>query len=61
MSFGINKCETIAVKPINFKKLPRYENPSFYIGKYSILKVAFYTYLGILFETNMNKKKKKKK
>ena len=54
MSFGINKCVTIVVKPINFNKPPRYEDPTFYM--YSIPKVTCYTYLGIPFDENLSLK-----
>ena len=56
MSFGINKCATIVVKPINFNKPPRYEDPTFYIGMYSIPKVTCYTYLGIPFDEDLSLK-----
>ena len=32
MIFGINKCATFVVKPINFVKLINYEDTSFFIG-----------------------------
>jgi len=32
MTFGINKCATLVVKPINFVKQINYEDPSFFIG-----------------------------
>ena len=56
MSFGINKYATIVVKPINFNKPPGYEDPTFCIGMYSILKVTFYTYLGIPFDEDLSLK-----
>ena len=56
MSFGINRCATIVVKPINFNKPPRYEDPTFYIGMYSIPKVTCYTYLGIPFDEDLSLK-----
>jgi len=56
MSFGINKCGTIVVKPINFNKPPRYEDPTFYIGMYSIPEVTCYTYLGIPFDEDLSLK-----
>ena len=55
MSFGINK-STIVVKPINFNKPPRYEDPTFYIGMYSIPEVTCYTYLGIPFDEDLSLK-----
>ena len=30
MTFGINKCATLVVKPINFVKTINYEDPSFF-------------------------------
>jgi len=56
MSFGINKCATIVVKPVNFNKPPRYEDPTFYIGMHSIPKVTCYTYLGIAFDEDLSLK-----
>jgi len=56
MSFGINKCATIVVKPINFNKPSRSEDPTFYIGMYSIPKVTGYTYLGIPFDEDLSLK-----
>ena len=32
MTFGINKCATLVVKPINFVKPINYEDLSFFIG-----------------------------
>jgi len=32
MTFGINNCDTLVVKPINFVKPINYEDPSFFIG-----------------------------
>ena len=32
ITFRINKCATLVVKPINFVKLINYEDPSFFIG-----------------------------
>ena len=56
MSFGINKCATIVVKPINFTRTPDYEEPTFYIGMHSIPKVSCYTYLGIPFDEDLSLK-----
>jgi len=36
MSFGINKCATIVIKPLNFVSYPDYEEPTFLLGMYSI-------------------------
>jgi len=36
MSFGINKCATMVIKPLNFVLYPGYEEPTFHLGMYSI-------------------------
>jgi len=49
MSFGINKCDTIVIKPLNFVSYPVYEEPTFYLGMYSI-----HIYLGISFSNDLS-------
>jgi len=53
MTFGINKCATLVVKPINFVKPINYENPSFFIGSNKLSKTNNYTYLGIPFDESL--------
>jgi len=31
MSFGINKCATMVIKPLNFVSYPGYEEPTFHL------------------------------
>ena len=45
MSFGINKCATTVIKPLNFVSYPGYEENMFYFGIYSIPKESMYIYL----------------
>ena len=56
MTFGINKCATLVVKPINFVKPINYENPSFFIGSNKLPKTDNYTYLGIPFDESLSLK-----
>jgi len=49
MTFGINKCSTLVVKPINFVKPINYEDLSFFIGSNKLPKTDNTTYLGIPF------------
>jgi len=53
MTFGIEKCETMVIKLVNFQSPPNYNDPTFYLGMNSImnsiLKVFSYIYLGIPF------------
>ena len=56
MSFGINKCATMVIKPIDFSRPPNYIDPTFYLGMYSIPKVTCYTYLGIPFDEDLSLK-----
>ena len=50
MTFGINKCATLVVKPIHFVKPINYEDPSFFIGSNKLPKTDNSTYLGIPFD-----------
>jgi len=45
MSFGINKCASMVIKPLNFVSYHGYEDPTFYLGIYSILKESSYIYI----------------
>ena len=54
MSFGINKCATMVIKPLNFVSNTGYEDPTFYLGMYSIPKESIYTYLGIPFRNDLS-------
>ena len=54
MSFGINKCATMIIKPLNFVSYPCYEEPIFYLGMYSIPKTSVYIYLGIPFNNDLS-------
>ena len=56
MTFGINKCTTLVVKPINFIKPINYEDPSFFIGSNKVPKTDNYTYLGIPFDESLSLK-----
>ena len=56
MTFGINKCATHVVKPINFVKPINYEDPSFFIGSNKLPKTDNYTYLGIPFDESLSLK-----
>ena len=56
MTFGINKCATLVVKPINFVKKINYEDPSFFIGSNKLPKTNNYTYLGIPFDESLSLK-----
>jgi len=53
MSFGINKCTTMVIKPLNFVSYPGYEEPTFHLGMYSIPKEFVYIYLGIPFSNGL--------
>eukprot|EP00833_Pecoramyces_ruminatium_P003437 jgi/Orpsp1_1/1177469/evm.model.c7180000061551.1 len=53
MSFGIEKCATMVIKPMNFHPPPNYSDPTFYLGMCSIPKVSSYTYLGIPFTDDL--------
>jgi len=53
MTFGINKCATLVVKPINFVKPINYEDPSFFIGSNKLLKTDNYTYILVFLLMNL--------
>ncbi len=53
MTFGINKCATMVIKPINYISPLFSSDPTFYIGMYSIPKTTSYTYLGIPFTEDL--------
>ena len=54
MTFGINKCATMVIKPLNFVNSPSDKDPTFYLGIYSISKVSAYLYLGIPFRNDLS-------
>ena len=57
MTFEINKCTTLIVKPINFVKSINYGKiPSFFIGNNKLTKTDNYTYLGIPFDESLSLK-----
>jgi len=56
MTFGINKCAILVVKPINFVKPINYEDPSFFIDSNKLPKTDNYTYLGIPFDESLSLK-----
>jgi len=43
ITFRINKCATLVVKPINFVKPINYKDPSFFIGSNKLPKTDNYT------------------
>ena len=49
MTFGIEKCTTMVIKPMNFQSPPYYSDPTIYLGMNAIPKVSSYIYLGIPF------------
>jgi len=53
MTFGIEKCATMVIKPMNFQSLPNYSDPTFYLGMNAISKVSSYVYLGISFSDDL--------
>ena len=54
MTFGINKCATMVVKPLNFIRTNNYQDPTFYLGIHTIPKTTCYTYLGIPFDESLS-------
>ena len=56
MNFGIKKCATLVVKPINFVKQIYCENSSFFINNNKLPKTNNYTYLGIPFDESLSLK-----
>jgi len=56
MTFGIYKCVTLVVKPINFVKPKNYEDPSFFIDSNKLPKTDNYTYLDIPFDESLSLK-----
>ena len=53
MTFGINKCATLVVKPLHFTKPRNYQDPTFYLGIHPLPKTDQYTYLGIPFHESL--------
>ena len=54
MTFGINKCATLVIKPINFNTLVNYFDLSFFFGINKILKCNKCFYLGIPFDNTLS-------
>jgi len=54
MTFGINKCATLVVKPLHFKNQDGYVDPTFHLGINPIPKTTQYTYLGIPFNESLS-------
>ena len=54
MTFGINKCATLVVKPLHFRNQDSYVDPTFYLGIHPIPKTSQYTYLGIPFNESLS-------
>ncbi|OUM64146.1 hypothetical protein PIROE2DRAFT_9186 [Piromyces sp. E2] len=55
MTFGINKCATMVVRP-NTRKEQGRRDPTFYLGNKEIPKTNCYTYLGIRFDNTLSLK-----
>ncbi|OUM57209.1 hypothetical protein PIROE2DRAFT_17875 [Piromyces sp. E2] len=53
MSFGVNKCATMVVKPINYVSPLFSSEPTFYLGMYAIPKTSCYIYLDIPFTDDL--------
>jgi len=53
MTFGIEKCATMVIKPMNFQSPPNYSDPTFYWGMNAIPKISSYIYLGIPFSDDL--------
>ena len=53
MIFGIEKCVTMVIKPMNFQSPPNCSGPTFYLGMNTIPKVPRYVYLGISFSDDL--------
>ena len=53
MTFGIEKCATMVIKPMNFQSPPNYSDPTFYLGMNAIPKVSSYIYHGIPFSDDL--------
>ena len=53
MTFGIEKCATMVIKPMNFQSPLNYSDSTFYLGMNAIPKVSSYIYLGIPFSNDL--------
>ena len=53
MTFGIEKCVTMVIKPMNFQYPPNYNDPTFSLGMNAIPKVSSNVYLGIPFSDDL--------
>ena len=47
MTFGIEKCVTMVIKPMNIQYPPNYNDPTFSLRMNAIPKVSSYVYLDI--------------
>ena len=56
MTFGINKCATMVVKPLNFISPPNLVDPTFYLGLHPLPKTSQYIYLGVPFDESLELK-----
>ena len=56
MTFGINKCATMVIKPLNFISPSNLVDPTFYLGFHPLPKASQYTYLGIPFDESLELK-----
>lgn len=54
MTFGIAKCATMVIKPLNYSIVPEKEDLTFYFSMHAIPKVSCYTYLGIPFSDDLS-------
>ena len=53
MTFGVNKCATMVIKPLNYVSPLFSSEPTFYLGMYAIPKTSSYLYLGIPFTDDL--------
>lgn len=54
MSFGVQKCATMVIKPYDYITPPNYREPVFHINMNPIPQVSCYTYLGIPFSNDLS-------
>ncbi|KAG4087933.1 hypothetical protein H8356DRAFT_1341462 [Neocallimastix lanati (nom. inval.)] len=50
MTFGIEKCETMVIKLVNFQSPPNYNDPTFYLGMNSIMNSILKVFNDLLLE-----------
>jgi len=53
MTFGVNNCATMVIKPLNYVSPLFSSEPTFYLGMYAIPKTSSYIYLGIPFTDDL--------